>query len=192
MAKLNIIKDLRNIYNNLEEKEVVFESSLGEYKIKIKKYLPYEEKRIIIDGAVDGGMDVDTKTVLSKIDRGSMRIVKEYLIIKQYTDIPVLDDILETYNLITASGLKDVVLENIEAKELEEIESGIENEISEFERIEKIASSLGHRLDSIINSVNGDLANTISGLKDLDMNDVIAKQKFISGQNDKIQKKTKK
>lgn len=186
--KLNIIKDLRNIYNNLEEKEVVFESDLGSYPIKIKKYLPYEEKKLIIDGAIEAGMDVDVKTVLAKIDRDSMRIVKEYLIVKQYTDIPVLDDILETYNLLTASGLMKLVLDNIEEKEMVEIQGGIENAIIEFERIEHLSNGLGYRLEQILSTINNDLANTITDIKDVNINDVIAKQKLIEKQNAKLNK----
>lgn len=188
MAKLDIIKDLRSIYNNLEEKEILFESTIGSYKIKMKTYIPYEEKKVIIDGSVESGVDVDVKTILATFDTNLVRIIKEYLIIKYYTDIPVLEDILETYNLITYSGLKDFVLSHMDEKEMKEINEGIDCKISEFYRIQKLSNELGHKLEGIVASINGDLNDTISGLKNIDINDVIAKQKVISGQNDKIKK----
>ena len=188
MADLSIIKDLRTIYKNIGEKEVTIELETGNIDVKVKKYLPYEDKRVIIESTVEAGMDVDVKTVLAKLDRGSMRIVKEYLLIKMYTDIPVLEDILETYNLFTASGLKELIFEHIDEKELREINVGIEDLIDEFYRIQDISNMTGYKLEDIIKGINGDFANTIDGIKDLKFDEIVAKQKVLNKQNSKIEK----
>lgn len=188
MADLSIIKDLRTIYKNIGEKEVTIELETGNIDVKVKKYLPYEDKRVIIESTVEAGMDVDVKTVLAKLDRGSMRIVKEYLLIKMYTDIPVLEDILETYNLFTASGLKELIFEHIDEKELREINVGIEDLIDEFYRIQDISNMTGYKLEEIVKGINGDLANTIGGIKDLKLDEIVAKQKVLNKQNSKIEK----
>lgn len=174
--KLSIIGDLRTIYNNMGVKEVTFKLPTGDFTYNIKPFLPYDEKKVIIDSSVDGGVDVDLATVLYKVDRGNINLVKEYLLVKFYTDIPVLEDILETHNLFKATGLLKSVLENIEEDELKYIDNAIEDAIEEFYRLQHMTNDIGYRLEGIVQAINGDLTKMTTQLEDIDLSGVDTKK----------------
>lgn len=167
--KLAIIGDLRTIYKNLEDSKYTIKLPTGEFTYSVKQFIPYDEKKIIIDSSVDAGIDVDLATVLYRIDKTNINMVKEYLLVKYYTDIPVLDDILETYNLFTATGLLKCVLENILVDELKIIEKGIDDSIEEFYRLQKMTNDIGYRLEGIVEAINGDLSSMVQEVDRLDM-----------------------
>ena len=187
MSKLGIIKDLRAVYKNRESEKVKFELPTGEIEFEIKKYIPYKEKRVIIESVIEAGYDVDVKTVIQKLDESTMDVVREYLIVKSYTDIPLSDDILEMYDLITYSGLKDFVISKISEKELDEIDTGILYGIGEFNEIRKLSNSLGHKIEGIVEMINGDLSTTLDEFRNVNINDIVAKQKLIEKQNQKLE-----
>lgn len=174
--KLSIIGDLRTNYNNMGMKEVTFKLPTGDFTYNIKPFLPYGEKKTIIDSSVDGGVDVDLSTVLYKVDRGTINLVKEYLLVKFYTDIPVLEDILETHDLFNATGLLKSVLENIEKDELEYIDNAIEDAIEEFYRLQHMTNDIGYKLEGIVNAINGDLNTMTTQLEDIDLSGVDTKK----------------
>lgn len=174
--KLSIIGDLRTIYNNMGNKEVTFKFPTGDFTYNVKPFLPYEDKKTIIDNSVDSGVDVDLATVLYKVDRGTINLVKEYLLVKYYTDIPVLEDILETHNLFAFTGLLKSVLENIDKEELEYINNAIEDGIEEFYRLQHMTNDIGYRLEGIVQTINGDLTKMTTQIEDIDLSGVDTKK----------------
>lgn len=173
--KLSIIGDLRTIYSNMEQKKVEFKLPTGDFTYNVKPFLEYSEKKIIVDNSVSGGVDIDLVTQLYKIDRGNVDIIKEYLLVKLYTDIPVLDDILETHNLLKATGLLDSVLKNIDKEELGYINKLIRLELEEFCRLQKMSNDIGYRLEGIVQAINGDMSSMMNKMENYDISDIAGK-----------------
>ena len=192
MADLSIIKELRLSYDNLEEKELTFPLKTMDIKFKLKEYIPMETKLSIATSCLELSiMDVESENI-STVDTTFCKIVRDYLLVAEYTDIPLTDDIMESYNLLDSCGLLDFVLENIPEKEAIFVDKTISSKINEYYSLRQLTNDLGYKLEGIVDAINGDLAFNMDKLKDLKLDEIVAQQKVIEQNNKKIKKQENK
>lgn len=192
MADLSIIKELRLAYDNMEEKELTFSLKTMDIKFKLKGYIPIETKMSIATTCVDlSVMDIESEQI-STIDTTFCKIVRDYLLVSEYTDIPVTDDIVESYNLLDSCGLLDYVLSNIPDREVIFVDKTISSKINEYYAVRQLTNELGYKLQDIVNSINSDLAYNMDKLKDLNLDEIIAQRKVIDNNKKKIAKQNEK
>ncbi len=132
----------------LEElnKQVVEVVTLGHkgLQLEVKKYLPVLEK-IELTSSVAKGC-INREDGLFIVNHGAKEIAYKLSIIEKYSNLTLPKDEIEGFDLISRSGILDIVLENIPEKELSTLHELLDNKITE----ERDKYNQENRLETII------------------------------------------
>lgn len=140
MSKIKV-GELKEI--NKQTVEVVTLGHKG-LQLEVKKYLPVLEKIELASSVAKGC--VNREDGLFIVNHGAKEIAYKLSIIEKYSNLTLPKDEIEAFDLISRSGVLDVVLENIPAKELSTLHDLLENKITE----ERDKYNQENRLENII------------------------------------------
>lgn len=146
MAKKISVKTIRDFAK--EKLNATKTISIGEIEIELKEYLPIEKKEeivaLVIYNAFKGDGDIQ------EYNKALAEIMFAYTVIREYTNVNVMNDPLEMYDNVKSSGLLDVIVGAIEESEIKALKDLIESKRQEMVRIQELKGNLGYKLEGII------------------------------------------
>ena len=125
MAKI-LVKELRNAVK-LNENETIKTIPFNGLFIEIKTYIPFQEKINLVGTMFESAINRDNG--LHILNGNSLNLAFRVLLVEKYTNLTLSKNIVETYDMLTSSGLFDLIYEAIPTKELSEIRMALDNYI---------------------------------------------------------------
>ena len=126
--------------------------------IKIKKYLPFPIKKIMIENILD--VCKIQQNSLIKIDYSYLKIIKEISMITQYTNIEIPEDIVSAYDYMKENKIIEYILDAIDRDEILFIDDVLKSEIRQIEKID-------NSIENILSKTLNDLTSKIPDEKGL-------------------------
>lgn len=122
--------------------------------LTVRKYLPYQEKIEFAAEVIRCALETDNETNLSFMSfREDLFIV--YFVMKYYTDFPVNDDPVGTYDYVTSTGLYDTVHDYISTDIKHTLDLYYRMKASALE-VARFKVSADHLLSKVMSFVEGD------------------------------------
>lgn len=125
MAKIKIT-ELKNAVK-LNEKEEIKVIPFNGLEIEIKTYIPFQEKINLVGTIFESAINRDNGFHI--LNGNSLNLAFRVLLVEKYTNLTLPKNIVETYDMLTSSGLFDLIYEAIPTKELSEIRMALDNYI---------------------------------------------------------------
>jgi hypothetical protein len=163
MAKKISTKTIESLYKP-EEKVIDFNGM----EIKVKQYLPIEEKMILIELVKENAFTDGVQNLIIE------DVMTDVLLIKYYTNINIGENIMNFFDQITFSGLLDEVKNNIPEKELTFVENrigvAVYNESCKLEQSKSISGVIESFLNKITDKIPNldEMQNIISQVNNFD------------------------
>lgn len=142
---------LKSIKGLLKQKEQMKTIKKDGFVIEVKQYLPIFQKRTIIELIIQNAVQED-----GKIDYYLKDIMKNYFIIKYYTNINVSDKVFEVVDLLQQTGLIDEILMNIPKQELEILDIQLEKALREEVKRKEYDKTFLGMLKKLIDEIDVD------------------------------------
>ena len=160
MAKIGLTKlGLTKI--NQEIKEIEFNGQ----KIEVKEYLPINDKLELMSTVINLSMAGNVFANPVQIEVYTVLQIFEYYTNINFTD-KQKEDICKLYDLLIGSGLKDIIFENIDSKEIEYITNGIKDSIKALYKYQNSLMGILEALTTNYQNVNFDLEQIMDKVKD--------------------------
>ena len=137
-----------------------FKDENGSYNHKdnfnIKKYIPFIEKKILVEDIIDGCLETNENGLLV-VNNFMKKMVLDLKVVIAYTDIEFGEEIVNDYDFMVENKIIDKIIESIDDSELDFIESMVNKEIDQKIRIENsIEGILANKLDKLIDKLPTD------------------------------------
>lgn len=163
MAKKVSVKTMRDLVKKDKGVEIVEFSSV---EMELKKYLPINDKRMIIELVVENAFI--EKDGIRRVDPAIKEVMVSVLLVKYYANINEFEDLYEMYDVIKSSGLLDFVKNNIPENELDLLETLIEDRISEEYYAIKQEGSFIKVAENFISMINNKMQEGIKEIENFD------------------------
>lgn len=99
---------------------------IGDMKVDVKQYLPVLDKAAFAMRVYNAGLsDEDLKENKHIIDSALVEVFYANELIRRYTNLTLPKDQLEAYDLIISSGIYDLIVKEIDEKELVELRNTV-------------------------------------------------------------------
>jgi hypothetical protein len=127
--------------------------------IKVKTYLPFTVKKIMVDNIFDS-IVAENENGLKIIDYSLLQFVKDFTLINNYSNLDFTElDTIEIYDLLKENGTLKYIIEKIPQEELSFFSEVISNEIQQIKEIDNsIQSILSKVLNKLIDKIPSDKA----------------------------------
>lgn len=148
--------------------------------VKVKTYVPIEEKYGLIEMAVKNSVDYYKRIV----DKLKLEVLFSYLVVKVYTDIELnMDNVNEEYDMLESNGIIDAIFKHIPKAELDFLVEHVESAVVQEE---KYLNSLFGILDAVLDKLNFDIDKINNLVSQLNIDELKNVKEFydtVSGQN---------
>ena len=160
MAKIGLTK-LGLTKVNQEIKEIEFNGQ----KIEVKEYLPINDKLELMSTVINLSMAGNVFANPVQIEVYTVLQIFEYYTNINFTE-KQKEDICKLYDLLIGSGLKNIIFENIDSKEIEYIINGIKDSIEALYKYQNSVVGVLESISANYSNVNFDLEQIMDKVKD--------------------------
>jgi hypothetical protein len=111
---------------------MIINENLETNEIKIKKYIPFVEKQVLVQRVVDLCLDFDQDTNMVKVNFFNKKLSIDSQIILMYTDLEFAEeDFIKQYDFLVENNYFDYIFSQINSSELDMIYEAVEHEIEQ-------------------------------------------------------------
>ena len=145
-----------------ELKEKLEQGEAIENLVLVLPYLPFVEKKIMVDRIVDACINIDENGIYT-VDNFNKKLMTDLVIIGNYTDLEFSENTLEDYDYLVKNKVVNHVINNMDVDELDFI-----YDLTHLEIEQKV--KIGNSLESIVAKGLNDLISKIpdeKGMKKL-------------------------
>lgn len=134
---------------------MIINENLETNEIKIKKYIPFVEKQVLVQRVVDLCLDFDQDTNMVKVNFFNKKLSIDSQIILMYTDLEFAEeDFIKQYDFLVENNYFDYIFSQINSSELDMIYEAVEHEIEQAIQLNNsIEGILSKNLQKLIDKI---------------------------------------
>lgn len=131
--------------------------------VKVQLYLPILEKKTIVETTLLNAFDTD-----GNLDHFALEVISSVLIVKFYTNIKLLDDVYESYDMLEQSGILKDILDTIPYLESQRLHDLLDDTIKERRKQFRDGKNVLVSISNFINDTKDKLPEIIDTIKTFD------------------------